>query len=173
MHLIERNPRPLSPLSGGLRGFTHLVNQLQLRSKAGAAVPPTDAGRASETPTAADARLPGNETSMPLFNVRVRCGPLSGHADDGTRINLLPGTYTVKHEGHTLTFADADRRTGGTVVVDLRDYGEVGTFPDDIASNSQIEITDQPFLLAQVGKEISGAAEKLAEANSDFFRAAR
>lgn len=77
---------------------------------------------------------------MTIYNVRVRRGPLSGKADDGARINIVPGVYQVNHDGDTLVFADADKRTGGNVTVDLRDYAEVGSFPDAILPNTQIEV---------------------------------
>jgi len=77
---------------------------------------------------------------MAIFNVRVRRGPFSGMAADGTRINILPGVYQVDHEVDILAFADADKRTRGNVTVDLRDYPEIGSFPDLIEPNTQIEL---------------------------------
>ncbi|CAJ5215173.1 hypothetical protein [Burkholderia pseudomallei] len=77
---------------------------------------------------------------MATFNVRVRRGPFSGMAADGVRLNIVPGIYSVDHNGNTLVFARADTRTGGNIVVDLQDYIEIGVFPDDISVNSQIEI---------------------------------
>lgn len=77
---------------------------------------------------------------MATHSVKVRRGPFSGRAADGTRVNIVPGTYKVNHDGDTLVFADADKRTGGNVVVDLRDYVETGTFPNDIEPNCQIAI---------------------------------
>ncbi|MEX3671410.1 hypothetical protein AB3X82_24785 [Paraburkholderia phenoliruptrix] len=77
---------------------------------------------------------------MATFNVRVRRGPFSGMASDGVRLNIVPGIYSVDHNDNTLVFARADTRTGGNIVVDLRDYIEIGVFPDDISVNSQIEI---------------------------------
>ena len=78
---------------------------------------------------------------MAIVNVRVRRGPFSGVAADGARINIVPGVHQVDHDGDTLVFADADRRTRGNVTVDLRDYPEIGSFPDLIEPNTQIELT--------------------------------
>jgi len=77
---------------------------------------------------------------MTVINVRVRRGPFSGIAANGARINIVPGVYQADHDGDSLTFADADRRTNGTVTVDLRDYPEIGEFPEAIAPNTQIEL---------------------------------
>ncbi|MEX3900963.1 MULTISPECIES: hypothetical protein [Paraburkholderia] len=77
---------------------------------------------------------------MAIVNVRVRRGPLSGRAEDGARLNIVAGVYQANHDGDLLVFADADKRTGGTITVDLRDYPEIGSFPDSIEPNSQIEL---------------------------------
>lgn len=77
---------------------------------------------------------------MAVLNVRVRRGPFSGVAEDGARLNILPGVYQADHEGETLVFADADRRTGGNVTVNLRDYPELGAFPGALEPNAQIEL---------------------------------
>jgi hypothetical protein len=77
---------------------------------------------------------------MAILNVRVRRGPFSGIADDGARINILPGVYQVNHEGDALVFANADKRTSGNITVDLHDYPEIGSFPDLIEPNTQIEL---------------------------------
>ncbi len=76
---------------------------------------------------------------MTTFCVRVRRGPFSGTANDGLRLNIAPGIYQANHNGDKLVFADADKRTGG-VTVDLRDYPEIGSFPDAIEANTQIEL---------------------------------
>lgn len=77
---------------------------------------------------------------MAIVNVRVRRGPLSGRAEDGARLNIVAGVYQVDYEGNVLVFAGADKRTGGRITVDLRDYPEVGSFPDSIEPYSQIEL---------------------------------
>lgn len=77
---------------------------------------------------------------MAIFNVRVRRGPFSGLSEYGARLNIVPGVYEVNHEDDALTFAAADRRTGGSITVDLRDYPEIGSFPDLIQPNTQIEL---------------------------------
>ncbi|RQG99078.1 hypothetical protein [Paraburkholderia dinghuensis] len=77
---------------------------------------------------------------MAIVNVRVRRGPLSGRAEDGARLNIVAGLYQVNHEGNTLVFAGADKRTSGSVTVDLRDCPEIGSFPDAMKPNTQIEL---------------------------------
>ncbi|UZF35885.1 hypothetical protein [Ralstonia pseudosolanacearum] len=78
---------------------------------------------------------------MTTFSVRVRRGPFSGIANDGVRLPIVPGIYQANQDGHKLVFAEADKRTGGgNVTVDLRDYPEIGSFPDAIEANTQIEL---------------------------------
>jgi hypothetical protein len=77
---------------------------------------------------------------MAIINVRVRRGPFSGKAEDGSRLNIVAGVYQADHVGDSLVLAAADKRTGGTITVDLRDYPEIGSFPDSIEPNSQIEL---------------------------------
>lgn len=77
---------------------------------------------------------------MAIVNVHVRRGPLSGRAEDGARLNIVAGVYQVDHEGDMLVFAGADKRTGGSITVNLLDYAEIGSFPDSIEPNSQIEL---------------------------------
>lgn len=77
---------------------------------------------------------------MAILSVRVRRGPFSGIAADGVRLNVLPGVYQANHEGDTLVLANADRRTGGNLTVNLRDYPELGAFPDAIEPNTQLEL---------------------------------
>jgi len=67
---------------------------------------------------------------------------LSGKAADGARLNILPGQYQVREEGPDLVFEGADNRNGGGIVVDVRDYPEIGDFPDVIHQDAQIEIAD-------------------------------
>ncbi|WP_129572231.1 hypothetical protein [Caballeronia glathei] len=67
-------------------------------------------------------------------NVRVR-RPLSGDAG----VTIVPGTYTVDHRGNDLRFIDPSDPEG-RIYVDLRDHPESGTFPDDVAPDSPIEI---------------------------------
>ena len=82
----------------------------------------------------------GKEQVVTTYSVRVRRGPFSGMGSNGCRLNILPGTYIVEHIGNTLIFANADKKIGGNIVVDLDDYKEIGTFPNDISQNTQIEL---------------------------------
>ncbi|VXC97635.1 hypothetical protein BURKHO8Y_70203 [Burkholderia sp. 8Y] len=75
-----------------------------------------------------------------IFHLRVVSGALSGCAEDGIRIHIAPGIYRVHHENDTLEFVDADPRMRGTVSVDLREYGEIGAFPDELTRNGLTEI---------------------------------
>ena len=75
-----------------------------------------------------------------IFHIRVLSGALSGCAEDGIRIHIAPGVYRVHYDDDTLEFIDADPRMRGTVTVDLREYGEIGAFPDELAPNAPIEI---------------------------------
>jgi len=77
---------------------------------------------------------------MATFSVRVKRGPFSGMAADGARLNILPGQYQVREDGPDLVFEGADTRNGGAIVVDLRDYLEIGDSPDSIQSDAQIEL---------------------------------
>ncbi|SAK70298.1 hypothetical protein AWB82_04208 [Caballeronia glebae] len=77
---------------------------------------------------------------MAIINLRVRRGPFSGRAEDGARLNIVAGVYQADHDGDSLVFAGADKRTGGTITVNLRDYPDIGSFPDSIEPNSQIEL---------------------------------
>lgn len=77
---------------------------------------------------------------MAIINVSVRRGPFSGRAEDGTRLNMVTGVYQADHAGNTLVVAGADKRTGGTITVDLGEYPEIGSFPDAIEPNTQIEL---------------------------------
>lgn len=79
---------------------------------------------------------------MAIFNVRVKRGPFSGKAADGARLNILPGQYQVREDGPDLVFEGADTRNGGNILVDMRDYPEVGDFPDAIQPNTQIELAN-------------------------------
>jgi hypothetical protein len=78
---------------------------------------------------------------LPTYRVRVRLEELSGFAQDGVRATIRRGEYLVDHDTrfgrNTLVFRDADRR-GGDLTVELRDYAELGTFPNDLAS-TQLE----------------------------------
>ncbi|MCI1003281.1 hypothetical protein [Herbaspirillum sp. C7C8] len=74
---------------------------------------------------------------MSFFYVRVKRGPFSGKAADGVRLNILPGEYEVIEDGPDLVFLGADTRNGGNVV-DMRDYPEIGDFPEALGQHSQI-----------------------------------
>jgi len=77
---------------------------------------------------------------MATLHVRVKRGPFSGMASDGARLNILPGQYLVREDGLNLVFEGADGRNGGNIVVDMRDYPEIGEFPEAIQPNTQIEL---------------------------------
>lgn len=77
---------------------------------------------------------------MSIFRVRVKHGPFSGKASDGTRLNILPGLYQVRADRPDLVFEGADTRNGGSLIVDMRDYPEIGEFPDAIQPHTQIEL---------------------------------
>ena len=73
---------------------------------------------------------------LPTYHVHVRLEALSGFAHDGVRATIDLGDYLVDHDTrfgrNSLVFRDADRR-GGDLTVELRDYAELGTFPNDLA----------------------------------------
>lgn len=93
---------------------------------------------------------------MAVISVRVRRGPFSGIAADGARVNIVLGVYQADHDANTRTFSDADRRTSGTVTVDLRDYPEIGAFPEAIGGISQVELVQSEkecFLAREKGRD--------------------
>lgn len=77
---------------------------------------------------------------MATFIVSVKRSPFSGIGADGARLNLLPGQYQVREDGPFLVFEGADSRNGGSLMVNMRDYPEIGIFPDAIHPNTQIEL---------------------------------
>jgi len=78
---------------------------------------------------------------LPTYRVRVRLEELSGFAADGVRATIQRGEYLVDHDTrfgrNSLVFRNADRR-GGDLTVELRDYPELGMFPNDLG-RTQLE----------------------------------
>jgi hypothetical protein len=81
-------------------------------------------------------------TFLPTYRVQVHREPLSGYAQDGVRLSVVPGEYLVDHDARfgrmRLIFRDADPR-GGDLSVELRDYVELEAFPQNLAGTQLAE----------------------------------
>lgn len=84
-------------------------------------------------------RLHNSRDAMNTFKIKVRRGPFSGLARDKFRLEILPGEYNVTRNDHMLIFHGADTRNGGDLSVDLKDYPELGNFPN-VNPHQQIEV---------------------------------
>lgn len=78
-----------------------------------------------------------------FYKVRVKDGAvLGGHAHDGTRLNIKPGTYDVERTADgDLVFKRADTRNTGDLVVRRGEYLELDDFPE-INQNPYIVIVE-------------------------------